>query len=189
MLARVNPDLVDVVTQMRGHRAVVELLAAHDTAMIIQKPLAPNWEDCVAIAEAVSTAGVFAAVHENFRFQPQMKRAKTLIESGAIGAVTFARISFRIGLDVYGTQPYLLTEPRGILLDTGIHLLDLARFFCGEVTRVSAETQRRNPRVAAEDTATVLLRHQSGAVSLVDCTYESRRLPDTFPETLLEIEG
>ena len=189
MLAAAKPDLVDVVTQMYAHRQLAELLAAHGTGMIVQKPLAPSWEDCAAIAEAVAAADVFAAVHENFRYQPQMRRAKILIDSGAIGAVTFARISFRIGLDVYSTQPYLLTEPRGILLDVGIHLLDLARFFCGEVERVSAETQRRNPRVAAEDTATALLRHSSGATSIVDCTYESRRVPDTFPETLLEIEG
>src|SRR5262249_55887399 len=45
------------------------------------------------------------------------------------------------------------------------------------------------PKVRAEDTATMLLRHQSGAVSVVECTYESRRLPDPFPETLLVIEG
>jgi len=35
----------------------------------------------------------------------------------------------------------------------------------------------------------MLLRHESGAVSVVECTYEARRLPDPFPETLLEIEG
>ena len=33
------------------------------------------------------------------------------------------------------------------------------------------------------------LRHRSGAVSVVDCTYEAKRDPDPFPETLLEIEG
>lgn len=71
----------------------------------------------------------------------------------------------------------------------GIHVFDLARFFLGEVVRVSCETQRRNLKVKAEDTATMLLRHESGAVSVVECTYESRRLPDPFPQTLLEIEG
>ena len=35
----------------------------------------------------------------------------------------------------------------------------------------------------------MLLRHTSGAVSTIECTYEARRLPDPFPETLLEIEG
>ena len=33
----------------------------------------------------------------------------------------------------------------------------------------------------------MLLRHVSGAVSVVECTYELRRLPDSFPETLIEI--
>ena len=35
----------------------------------------------------------------------------------------------------------------------------------------------------------MMLRHVSGAVSVVDFTYESRKLPDPFPETLVEIEG
>lgn len=61
--------------------------------------------------------------------------------------------------------------------------------FLGEVDRVAAETQSRKPGLKGEDTATMMLRHRSGAVSLVDCTYESRRLPDPFPETLLAIEG
>jgi predicted dehydrogenase len=65
----------------------------------------------------------------------------------------------------------------------------VARALLGEVEHLSAELQRRNPNVAGEDTATMLLRHKSGAVSTVECTYESRRLPDVFPETLLEIEG
>jgi predicted dehydrogenase len=65
----------------------------------------------------------------------------------------------------------------------------VARVLLGEVEHLSAELQRRNPNVSGEDTATMLLRHKSGAVSIVECTYESRRLPDVFPETLLEIEG
>ena len=35
----------------------------------------------------------------------------------------------------------------------------------------------------------MLMRHASGAVSVVDFSYESRKLPDPFPETLVEIEG
>ena len=49
--------------------------------------------------------------------------------------------------------------------------------------------ERRNPKVRAEDTATMTLKHRSGAVSVVECTYEARRIPDPFPETILEIEG
>ncbi len=61
--------------------------------------------------------------------------------------------------------------------------------FLGEVEHLSAETQRRNPKVSGEDTATMLLKHRSGSVSVVECTYEAYRQPDSFPDTLVEIEG
>jgi predicted dehydrogenase len=189
MLDAVQPDLVDIVTRMDSHRTLVASATRYGVGVIVQKPLAPHWDDCIAIAETAGQAGIFAAVHENFRYQPAVVRVKALIDTNAIGAVSFARISFRTGFDVYAAQPYLLTEPRGVILDLGIHLLDLSRVFCGEVAHLSAETQRRNPRVIAEDTATIILRHEGGAVSVVDCTYESRRLPDGFPDSLLEIEG
>jgi predicted dehydrogenase len=98
-------------------------------------------------------------------------------------------VTFRTGFDVYRTQPYFYDEERLAIADVGIHMLDLARFFLGEAERISCETQRRNPKVRAEDTATMLLRHRSSAVSVVECTYEARRDPDPFPETMVEIEG
>jgi predicted dehydrogenase len=59
----------------------------------------------------------------------------------------------------------------------------------GEVAGVSCETQRRNPKVRAEDTATMLLRHESGVVSIVDVSYKAQSSTAPFPETLMEIEG
>ena len=189
MIEATRPDLVDIVTQMRAHRALLELALRRGAGCIVQKPLAPSWEDCLAMATFASSSGRFAAVHENFRFQTPMLRVKKLIDAGAIGAVRFARISFRTGFDVYRTQPYFLTEPKLVILDVGVHLLDLARVFAGEVERVSCETQTRKKGIRGEDTATMLLRHRSGGVSVVDCTFEAKRQPDSFPETLLEIEG
>jgi D-apiose dehydrogenase len=182
MLAEENLDLVDIVTRMDTHRALV-------VGIIVQKPFAPVWADCVAMVEAARRAGLFLAVHENFRFQAPMLRVAETIRSGVIGPPSWGRLAFRTGFDVYKTQPYFYSEERLAILDVGIHVLDLARVFLGEVAHVSCETQRRNAKVRAEDTATMLLRHESGAVSLVECTYESRALPDAFPETILRIEG
>ena len=47
--------------------------------------------------------------------------------------------------------------------------------------------ESRNPNVRGEDTATMMLCHREGGVSVVECTYESRRLPDVFPETMVGI--
>jgi predicted dehydrogenase len=189
MLAEQNLDLVDIVTRMDTHRELVELAVKQGTPTIVQKPIAPRLADAQAMASAAEAAGVFLAVHENFRFQAPIRKARELIAEGAIGEPTWARISFRTGYDIYSGQPYLRDENRFVVIDLGAHVLDLARVFLGEVERIGAETQRRNSGVTGEDTATMLLKHVAGGVSVVECTYGSRRLPDPFPETLIEIEG
>jgi predicted dehydrogenase len=189
MIAEQKPDLVDIATRMETHRALTALAAERGVAAIVQKPFAPTWEDCLAIVDTARQHQAWLAVHENFRFGYGMQRVKKVLASDAIGPPSWARISFRTGYDVYRGQPYFYDEERLIILDSGIHVLDLARVFLGEVERVYCETQRRNQRVRAEDTATMMLRHVSGAVSVIECTYEARRIPDPFPETLIEIEG
>lgn len=189
MLASESIDLLDIATRMDTHTLLVGKAIDAGIATIVQKPFAPNWDEAVAMTKSAEAAGVFLAVHENFRFQTPMQRVRVAVTGGAIGDPTWGRISFRTGYDVYAGQPYFYDEERFIILDLGVHTLDMARVLMGEVDHVLCETQRRNPKVRAEDTATIMLRHTSGAVSVVDFSYESRRLPDTFPETLVEIEG
>jgi len=189
MFAAERLDLVDIVTQVRSHKALVGLAIGAGVATIVQKPFGNDLEECRAMVVLAEKAGLFLAVHENFRFQHPIRLVSEIIASGAIGEPNWGRISFRTGYDIYAGQPYLLDEERFAVTDVGVHVLDLARVFFGEVDHLSAELQKRNPKVRGEDTATMMLRHASGAVSMVECTYESRRLPDAFPAMLLEIEG
>ncbi len=189
MLDSVKPDLVDIVTRHETHRTLCEMAIGRRIAVIVQKPFATTLDDCVAIVDAAHKARVWLAVHENFRFQAPMQAVARTLVSGEIGLPTWARIQFRTGFDVYKTQPYFRTEERLVIADVGIHVLDLARAFLGEVTRISCETQQRRSDIRAEDTATMMLRHESGAVSVVEATYQAQRDPDPFPETLLEVEG
>ena len=189
MFAAERLDWVDIATTMQSHRALCELAARHRVPAIVQKPMAPTMADCVAMVDAADAASVVLMVHENFRFQTPMRRARAVLDAGAIGEPVWARISFRSGYDVYANQPYFYHEPELIILDLGIHLADLARFFMGDVAHLSAETQQVRPGLRGEDMATLLVRHVSGAVSVLDMTYESRQLPDPFPQVLLTIEG
>lgn len=182
-------DFVDICTTMPSHKALVLLAASHRVPTIVQKPFAPTWQECVDMVEGCRAAGVPLMVHENFRFQAPMLAIADLLQGGVLGDLTWARLTWRTNYDVYAGQPYLAKEKLFILLDLGIHVLDLARVFMGEVSRVSCETQSLKPGIAGEDMATVMLRHTNGPVSMVDCTYEAKRDPDPFPETLLEIEG
>jgi predicted dehydrogenase len=174
---------------MPTHRPLAELAARHRVPIIVQKPFAPTFEDCVAIVEAARTAEVPLMVHENFRFQTPIMKAHDALVSGEIGRPLWGRFTFRTGYDVYANQPYLARERQLIILDLGIHLLDVARVFMGEVLHVYCEAQTIRAEIAGDDMATIMMRHVSGAVSVVDCTYESRQVPDPFPQTLVHIDG
>lgn len=189
MLAAEDLDFVDIATTVAAHRPLVEMAAAAGLHAICQKPFAETMTDARAMVAAFDRTGKVLMVHENFRWQSPVRIAIEAVRAGAVGRPFFGRVSFRSGFDVFSGQPYLATDPRFIIQDLGIHILDIARALFGDVANLSATTRRINPRIRGEDVATILLEHAGGATSVVDCSYATRRQPETFPQTLLEIDG
>ncbi|RJL20419.1 Gfo/Idh/MocA family protein [Paracoccus siganidrum] len=189
MLAAEDLDFVDIATTVAAHRPLVEMAAAAGLHAICQKPFAETMTDARAMVAAFDRTGKVLMVHENFRWQSPVRAAIEEVRAGAVGRPFFGRVSFRSGYDVFSGQPYLATDPRFIIQDLGIHILDIARALFGDVANLSATTRRINPRIRGEDVATILLEHAGGATSVVDCSYATRRQPETFPQTLLEIDG
>jgi len=187
MLRAEEPDFLDICTTMETHEALVAKAAAAGAHVICQKPFAPEIAGVRRILETAEAAGIRLMVHENFRFQtPLIELKKAMAE---IGEPFFAHIAWRTGYDVVAGQPYLAQVERFIILDLGIHVLDVARFLLGDVKDIMARTQRTMPDAKGESQATMSLGHASGAVSAVTCSYTNRIHPDPFPQTLIEVEG
>ncbi|GAB2184887.1 Gfo/Idh/MocA family protein [Roseibium sp. LAB1] len=182
-------DFVDIATTVQTHRPLVELAAGSRVHIICQKPFADAMEDGKAMIDAAASAGVTLMVHENFRWQSAIRAAKAELDKGSIGTPFWGRVSFRSAYDVYSGQPYLATDDRFIIQDLGIHILDIVRFLFGDARTISASTKRVNPAIRAEDVATMMLVHESGVTSVVDCSYASRLPRESFPESLLEVDG
>ncbi len=189
MLDSENLDFVDIITTAPSHRALVELAIGKNVHVICQKPFAETLEDARAMVRAAGSAGKSLMVHENFRWQTPIRKVIDTVRAGTIGTPFFCRAAFRSGYDVFSGQPYLAEGKRFIIEDLGIHVLDIVRAVMGDVARVAAHTSRINPNIKGEDVATILLSHDSGMASVVDCSYATQRRPETFPETLLEVDG
>ena len=189
MFAAEELAFVDIATTVQSHRPLVEMAAGAGCHVICQKPFAETMDDARAMVAAVEAAGRTLMVHENFRWQSAVRKAIETVRSGAIGTPFFGRVAFRSGYDVYSGQPYLAEGERFIIEDLGIHILDISRALFGDVERIAATTKRVNPKIKGEDVATMLLAHDGGVTSVVDCSYATRRTPETFPQSLLEIDG
>jgi D-apiose dehydrogenase len=189
MFAENRLDFVDIATAMGAHKALVELAAAHGVAMLVQKPIAPDWDQAVAMVDAAKAAGRPLMIHENFRFQPAMRRAGAIVRSGDIGAVTWVQVSFRSDFDFYQNQPYLRAQKDLILLEVGVHMTDMARYFAGEVETIYGVQQQLGPGIAGEDQATLLARHADGAVSVIDMSFLSHRPRTPYVEITAIVEA
>ena len=182
-------DVIDIATTVNSHHKLVMQAAKHNVHVICQKPFALNLSDAREMTKAMEKTSKVLMVHENFRWQSAIRAVIEDVRKNVIGAPFFARVSFRSGFDVYRTQPYLAESKRFIIEDLGIHALDVARAMMGDVIDLYATTQKINPRIKGEDVATIVLRHEEGSTSVVDCSYATKQVPETFPETLLEING
>ena len=109
----------------------------------------------------------------NHRYHAGIQEAKRIIDSGRLGHLLWMR-------GVYGKAGGLgfenvwrsrkETAGGGILLDQGIHMLDLFRFFCGDFIEVKSMVSTSFWPIDVEDNAFALLRDTHGRVAMVHCS-------------------
>jgi predicted dehydrogenase len=189
LLHREKPDFVDIITDVSTHRRFVELAAAEKTPVICQKPLAPTLADARAMVAMCKQAGVPLFVHENWRWQTPLRELKHVLNSGLIGRVFRARVTYSNSFPVFDKQPSLKDLEQFILMDIGTHILDTTRLLFGEAATLFCRTARVHPDIRGEDVATVMLGMASGATVTCEMSYASRVEHDCFPETFVFIEG
>jgi predicted dehydrogenase len=189
LLAAGGLDFVDIATTVQSHRHLVELAAAHRVPVICQKPFASSMGDARSMVASCESVGMPLMVHENFRWQSPIRAVKRELDGGAIGEPFWGRVTFRSAYDVFSGQPYLAEGERFIVEDLGIHVLDIARYLLGDVRTVTSRLRRVNPRIKGEDVATMLLDHENGATTVVDCSYATKLETELFPQSLVEIDG
>lgn len=80
-------DAVVIATPDALHAEPAIAFARLGYAMLLEKPMAPNAEDCRRIVEAVESSGVIFAVGHVLRYTPYTRQIKALLAAGAIGDV------------------------------------------------------------------------------------------------------
>ncbi len=189
LLQKERPDFIDIITDVGTHRRFVELAAKYKIPVICQKPLAPTLADTEAMLAACQQAGVPLLVHENWRWQAPIRELKRILDSGVIGKIFRARVTYSNSFPVFDNQPFLKQLEQFILTDIGTHILDTTRMLFGEAKTVYCRTRRVHADIRGEDVATVMLGMESGATVTCEMSYASRVEHDRFPETFIFVEG
>ena len=103
------------------HRQWVERAAAAGKHVLCEKPLAPTAADAEAMGAACAKAGVALLEAYMTPFHPRAGAIETLIASGRLGALRFARAAFTGALDRPDDHRWRPELGGGSLLDVGIY--------------------------------------------------------------------
>lgn len=162
-------DVLFVCTPNAYSPEIVICGLTHGKHIFCEKPPGLTVEDVKRIREAEEeNVGCKLMFGFNHRYHPGIKEAKVLVDSGRFGRILWVR-------GVYGKSGGLNFHESwrnrkeisggGILLDQGIHMLDLFRLFCGDFDEVKGFVTTSYWNIDLEDNAFVIMRNERGQVA------------------------
>jgi predicted dehydrogenase len=178
-----DPDLHAVSVCSYPYQHTEHLIAAAKAGkhIIVEKPLALSWKDCLAIKRAVDAAGVKTCVCFECRFSSQFLATKAVIDQGLLGDLHYGEIDYYHGIGPwYGQFRWNTRKDAGgsSLLTAGCHALDALLLCLGtDVVEVSSYDTRSRSDVFKPyeytTTSVTILKFKSGRVgkcaAVVDC--------------------
>lgn len=181
MLADPNLHVVSICSYPADHAKQAIMAAKAGKHLIIEKPLALTWEDCLAIKTAVDSAGVKTCVCFECRFSSQLLTIKSVIDKGLLGRIHYGEIDYYHGIGPwYGQYNWNIKKDAAgsSLLSAGCHALDALILCMGnEVETVSSfatsSTNKDFAKYEYPTTSVSIIKFKDGRIgkvaSVIDC--------------------
>ncbi len=145
VLGRADLDAVVIATPDWTHEEIALAAVAAGKAILLQKPMAMSAAGCRRIIGAAREAGVDLQVSWMHRHFEEVVHARELLASGKLGPVHHVRLRNATAgpHEPWFFDPALVAG--GVVMQLGVHGIDLVRHLFGEIETVAAKTAVRQP--------------------------------------------
>ncbi len=158
--------------------------------ILVEKPIARTLRESREMVSQARKAGVLLMVAENFRFMPTVRGTKELIDSGAIGDLRLIQLQEEGPFRPSQWRSDKELNGGGVLIDGGIHKMDLLIYLSGMPEQVfAAALPRALPGVGGEDGAVVMTRSPEGVVGVINHSWTAVQNPAPPSVTVSGTEG
>lgn len=110
-------------------------LIARGVSVFVEKPLTEGGEDARTLLKAAEAKGVTLSVNQYRRRFPAYRTVREYLQSGRIGAIQSltwsegGKFGWPTQSGFYFRRPWANGQPRGALLDTGAHIVDIVAWW------------------------------------------------------------
>ncbi|MDP3949972.1 Gfo/Idh/MocA family protein [Microbacterium sp.] len=188
LLVRPDIDAITVTTATNEHTEVIGRAITAGKHVFTEKLLAPTVTESEELVAAARAKGVALVVSLPRLSEPLITTASALVDGGALGDVTYARVRMAHDGWLGGWLPERFADPvaaiGGAFADLGCHPAYLVQRFLG--THPSAITASYGSVTdrAVEDNAVVVARYPGGALGVAEASFVTT--PGAFA---LELRG
>jgi predicted dehydrogenase len=177
ILADRNIEAVINTTPNAQHLETTRLAAAAGKHVFLDKPIANLVAEGREIARLCEKAGVVLALGYQRRRESHFRWIKAEVEAGRFGRLVQAECNIsrdRLGkIDLSSWRYQASGMPGGVMLQIGIHYVDVLEMLIGPVRRVSGMAARLVLPGDNPDVASLIMEHDSGAISNLTASYAS----------------
>ena len=173
-LARSDVDVAVVATTHDMLAPVACAAAAAGKHVLIEKPGARRAAELDPVLAAAKRSGAMVRVGFNHRYHRAFRKAREIFLTGALDEPMFVRARYGHGGRVGYEQEWRAIPELsggGELIDQGVHLIDLARWFLGDFVRVQGHTATCFWPMPVEDNGFLLLRTAAGATAFLHASW------------------
>lgn len=169
-------DIVCILTPNFQHAEQTIKAAEAKKHIVIEKPIATDWNDMLRMQEAVERNKVKTIVGFVLRWNPLFKTAKNMITRDIIGKPFYAEVDYLHRIDeTYHCYDWSKSEETGgsILQVGGCHAVDGLRWFMRqEAKEVVALSGRFRDDFEQDTTITFVTKFADGSLGKVCCSYD-----------------
>lgn len=160
-----------------AHLETTRAAAAAAKHVFLDKPIANTVSEGRAITEACREAGVVLALGYQRRRESTFRWLRGQIDAGVFGRLVNAEANIsrdRLGkVDLDSWRYTAKGMPGGVMLQIGIHYSDVLEYLMGPIVAVSGRLARLVLPGDNPDVASLILEHESGALSTLNASYAS----------------
>ncbi|HEY6863750.1 MAG TPA: Gfo/Idh/MocA family oxidoreductase, partial [Burkholderiales bacterium] len=177
VLADRSIEAVVNTTPNNAHLETTRAAARAGKHVFLDKPIANTVSEGREIARACREAGVVLALGYQRRRESHFRWMKAKIEAGEFGRLVNAEANIsrdRLGkIDLASWRYTAEGMPGGVMLQIGIHYTDVLAYLMGPIVAVSARSAQLVLPGDNPDVASLVLEHESGALSTLNASYAS----------------
>jgi len=172
MFDKENLDVVYITTPISSHFPIINNAIDSGINFFVEKPFVYNFEQAKILCDRLRNSNIGSAVGYNLRFSTTFQYCKNLLTSNVLGDIEFVDGSMYVSNIFSKPSGWRFRKEEGsggVLNEFGAHLVDLIRWFFGEIEKVKGNVKSLYSLV--DDAAYFKMEFENGAKGQLDTSW------------------